>query len=187
MVPRRLVLSLSLLAGCSQAAHVEVAYEPPIETDTRIANLPRILAAIPKSTPVRLYRGLLSEFWEPELRTQELNRAKTIRLHGYAFYEESILIRETDASRLTALLSSKATFRHHSDKKRCGGYSPEYSVEWKAGADGIHALICLECAEVKMFAPKCELHCDLTADAKQALESLLAHCTPDRASGSSPP
>jgi hypothetical protein len=173
MDPRWLLLSLALLAGCSQASHVEVPYEPPIKTSTDFASLPRILAAIPKSGPTRLYRGLPSEFWEPELRTQELSRAKTIRLHGYAFYEESIPIAEPDAGRLTALLSSRATFRRHEGNKRCSGYSPEYCVEWQAGDDGIHALICLECAEVKLFVPKCELYCDLSPTAKQSLESSL--------------
>ena len=187
MDSRWLVLSLALLAGCSKASHIEVPYEPPIKTDTSFANLPRILAAIPKSRSMRLYRGLPSEFWEPELRAQELSRAKTIRLHGYPFYEESIPIPEADAGRLTALLSSRATFRRRDGKKRCSGYSPEYGVEWKAGEDDIRALICLECAEVKIFVPKCELYCDLNPAAKQSLESSLGRCKEGRASATSSP
>jgi hypothetical protein len=187
MDPRWLVLYLALVAGCSQASHVEIPYEPPIKTDANFANLPRILAAIPKSGSTRLYRGLPSEFWEPELRAQELSRAKTVRLHGYPFYEESIPIPEVDAGRLTALFSSKATFRRHEGKKRCSGYSPEYGVEWKAGEDGIRALICLEYAEVKMFVPKCELYCDLNPAVKQSLESSLGRFKEDRASATSSP
>jgi len=187
MRPRRLVLSLALSAGCSQASHPAIPYEPPIQTNANFANLPRILAAIPKSDSMRLYRGLPSEFWEPELRTQELSGAKTIRLHGYPFYEESIPIPEADSGRLTALFASKATFRRHEGKKRCSGYSPEYGVEWKAGADGIRALICLECSEIKMFAPNQELYCDLSPEAKQSLESSLGRCKEDRASANSNP
>jgi hypothetical protein len=171
---RRLVLPLALIAGCSQASHIEVPYEPPIKTDTSFANLPLILAAIPRSADVRLYRGLPSEFWEPELRAQELNRSKTIRLHGYPFYDEPIPIQEADAGRLTTLLSSEATFRRHDGKKRCGGYSPEYGVEWKAGADSTRALICLECLEVKLFDAKHELYCDLNPEVRQSLESSLS-------------
>lgn len=173
MDPRRLVLSLALLAGCSRASHVEIPYAPPIKTDANFANLSRILAAIPKSGSTRLYRGLPSEFWEPALRGEELSRAKTIRLNGYPFYEEPIPIPEADVGRLTALLSSRATFRRHDGKKQCSGYSPEYGVEWRASEDGVRALICLECAEIKMFAPKFELYCDLTPEAKQSLESSL--------------
>jgi hypothetical protein len=190
MVPRRLVLSLSLalLAGCSQAPRPEIPYEPPPPpTDTNLANLPRILAAIPKSGGMRLYRGLPSEFWEPELRTQELGRAKTVRLHGYAFYEESIPIPEADAGRLTALLSFRGTFLRHAGKKRCSGYSPEYGVEWKAGEDGIRALVCLECAEVKMFALGNAVYCDLSPGAEQSLESSLGRYKEDYASAPSNP
>jgi hypothetical protein len=187
MDPRWLVLYLALVAGCSQASHLEIPYEPPIKTDANFANLPRILAAIPKSGSTRLYRGLPSEFWEPELRAQELSRAKTVRLHGYPFYQESIPIPEADAGRLTALFSSKATFRRHEENKRCSGYHPEYGVEWKAGEDAIRALICLECAEVKMFVANCELYCDLIPAAKQSLESSLGRFKEDRAFATSSP
>ena len=53
-----------------------------------------------------LYEGLPSEFWEPELREQELNQAKTIKLHGYPFYEEPIALKGTDAEPIDALFSS---------------------------------------------------------------------------------
>lgn len=171
---RCLALSLALLAGCSQAPQTEVSYEPPIKTDTTFANLPPILAAIPKSADVKVYRGLPSEFWEPELRAQELSRAKTVKLHGYPFYDEPIPIQEPDAGRLTSLLSSKATFRRHGGKNQCGGYSPEFGVEWKAGADSTRALICLECLEVKLFDAKHELYCSLNPDVRQSLESTLS-------------
>ena len=184
---RGMVLFVILCAGCSQASRVEVPYEPPIKTDTSFANLPRILAAIPKSGETVLYRGLPSEFWEPELRAQALNQAKTIKLHGYPFYEEPIPIQGADAGRLTTLLSSGTTFRRLDGKKRCSGYSPDYSVEWKAGEAVTRALICLECAEVKMFGPKGELHCDLTTEAKQTLESSLGRYREDRASATSSP
>ena len=88
---------------------------------------------------------------------------------------------------MSALFSSKTTFRRHDGKKRCSGYSPEYGVEWKAGEAVTRALICLECAEVKMFGPKGELYCDLSAEAKQTLESSLGRYREDRASATSSP
>jgi hypothetical protein len=35
-------------------------------------------------------------------------------------------------------------------------------------------LICLECREIKMFGPTCELHCDLSIEAEQGLSQLLS-------------
>lgn len=179
---RWLVLSVGLLTGCSQATRVEVAYEPPIKTDTSFANLPRILAAIPKSGDVMLYRGLASEFWEPELRSQQLSQGNTVKLDGYPFHDRPTALAKADAERLTAIFSSRATYRRYGGKKRCSGYSPEFGVEWRAGAAIARALICLECAEVKMFGAKSELYCDLGAEAMKELEPLLSRHREDRPS-----
>ena len=46
---RWLIVAAVLFAGCSQASRVEVEYEPPVKTETNFANLPEILADIPKS------------------------------------------------------------------------------------------------------------------------------------------
>ncbi len=169
-----LILAASLFAGCSQAPRVEVEYEQPQKTDANFANLPLVLAGIPKTRDMILHEGLPSEFWEPELRERELIQKETIKLHGYPFYDEPIALSGTDAEQLTALLSSKKSFKRYNDNKGCSGYYPEYCVEWKAGEAVTQALICLECREIKMFGPNCELHCDLSNEAEQRLTHLLS-------------
>ena len=123
----------------SARSNIEAPYEPPIKPDTSFANLPRILAAIPKSADITLYRGLPSQFWEPALRTQELDRAKTIKLHGYPFYEELIPIQGADAGRLTALLSSKATFRRHDGKKHESQVLDLGRLVWRGGSHAMQS------------------------------------------------
>ncbi len=167
-------MAAALFAGCSQTSRVEVEYEQPVKTETTFANLPKILAGIPKSGDVMLHEGLPSEFWEPESREQELNQKKTIRLHGYVFYEEPIALKETDAEQLTTLFSSRRSFKRYEGNKRCSGYNPEYGVEWRAGEAVTQALICLECGEVKLFGPEGELHCDLSIEAEPRLTRLLS-------------
>jgi hypothetical protein len=169
-----LILAVSLCAGCSQAPRVEVEYEPPQKTDTNFANLPLVLAGLKKSQDVMLREGLPSEFWEPELRERELNQKATIKLHGYPFYDEPIALKGTDAERLTALFSAKQSFKRYDGKKRCSGYHPDYCLEWKAGEAVTQALICLECVEIKLFGPKCELHCDLSNETGKVLTELLS-------------
>jgi hypothetical protein len=170
---RSLMLAAALFAGCSQASRFEVEYEQPVRTETNFANLPKVLAGIPKSVDTMLHEGLPSEFWEPELREQELNQKKIIKLHGYPFYEESIAFKGTDAERLTALFSSRKSFNRYEGNKRCSGFNPDYCVEWRAGEAVTQALICLECREVKLFGPKGELHCDLSLEADSSLTQLL--------------
>ena len=43
-----------------------------------------------------------------------------------------------------------------------------------AGEAVTQALICLDCREIKMFGPKCELHCDLSNEAAAGLTPLLS-------------
>ena len=170
----QLILAASLFGGCSQASRVEVEYEPPQKTDTNFANLPLVVAGISKSQDVMLREGLPSEFWEPELRERELTQKETIKLHGYPFYDEPLALKGTDAERLTALFSAQKSFKRYNGNKKCSGYHPDYCVEWKAGEAATQALICLECAEIKLFGSKCELHCDLSNEAAKVLTELLS-------------
>ena len=89
---RWFLLTALLFVGCESKLQVEleVATPPPIETN--FERLPLILAGIQKTGDVRLYEGLPSDFWEPELLEQELKRKKTIRLQGYPVYEELLAI-----------------------------------------------------------------------------------------------
>ncbi len=174
MVRRWLMLTAALLAGCAEAPNVELKQEQPALISTDFGRLRSVLEGIGKSGEVLLYEGLPSEFWEPQLREQELDRKKTIGLHGYAFYDDRIALPATDVERFTSLLSSKASFKRYRGQKPCGGYHPDYCVEWKTADATTQALICMECGEVKFFAPRSELHCDLIPEAGEKLSQWLA-------------
>ena len=170
---RWLLLAATLLVGCTKGARVEVEAEQPPATDTHFENLPRVLAAIPRAGEVLLYEGLPGDFWEPQLRERELKRKKTIKLHGYPFYEELLALEGTDAAQFTALFSAPDSFRPYRGVKPCGDFHPDYCMEWKTGAGATRALICLECGEVKMYGPQSELYCDMSREAAQRLKQLL--------------
>src|SRR5215218_7861391 len=97
----------ALIAGCSQPPSVEVVHEQPKPISKDLGRLPSILDGIAKSREVLLHEGLPSEFWEPELMEREVARKKTIRLHGYPFYDERIVRGQADAGQLTALFSAR--------------------------------------------------------------------------------
>src|SRR4051794_17810730 len=145
---RWLMLAATLLSGCARAPDVEVERGQPRPISTDFGRLPTVLDGIRKSAEVVLHEGLPSEFWEPQLRERELSRKKTIQLHGYPFYDHRLELRGADAERLTALFSARGSFRRYRDRKGCGGYHPDYCLEWKTGDGATRALICLECGEV---------------------------------------
>jgi hypothetical protein len=166
-------LPVALLSGCGAPSDVTIAEDPPPATDTNFDRLADILSGIPGAGDLLLYEGLPSEFWEPELRQTALRETETTVLHGYTVYDDARLLPVEDARLLTALLSAKESFAPYRSGKSCGGFQPEFCVEWKADGAAIQALISLECGEAKLFGPKGELHCDLAPAASQELKPLL--------------
>lgn len=148
---RRLILAVALLAGCSQSSQVENEQDELPSTDTNFSRLPSLLADIRGSAGSLLYEGLPSRFWEPELRSHELQAKRTFKLHGYPFYEGPLTWLAGDSEEVFTLFKNKSSFVPFRRAKQCGGYNPEYAIEWKTGETANHALVCLECGEVKLF------------------------------------
>lgn len=166
-----LVLAIALGGGCGSRS--VVPDESPAPTiATSFERLPELLAGI-HAGEVSLYEGLPDAFWEPDLRGQQLKRKKTVRMHGYPFYEERPALKEADGRQLTATLSAPGSFAGYSGLKSAGEYNPDYCLSWKASGGETQVLVSLECAEVKLYGPKNELHCDLTPQAAEQLKQLL--------------
>jgi hypothetical protein len=168
------ILIVSLCAGCARNPNLELELQQPVQISTDFGRLPSVLQGINNSGEIAVFEGLPSEFWEPQLREEEANRKKTIRLHGYSFYDERVALHEADADQFTAIFSSKASFKRYRSQKPCGGYHPDYCVEWKTGEAATRALICLECGEVKFFGPRSDLHCDLNPEVGEKLAQRLS-------------
>lgn len=174
------VLAALWLVGCKQEIKVTFDAAPPPPIETKFDRLPTVLAGIPKTGVALLYEGLPSEFWEPESLVQELARAKTIKLHGYPFYEELLALQGTDSEQLAALFSARTSFANYTDGKKGGGFHADYGLEWKSGNETTHVVISLEDGEVKLYGPKSQLHCDLSQDAVQKLRQLLSRYRKNR-------
>jgi hypothetical protein len=166
-------LPIALLSGCTARPDVAIEEEPPPAIETSFDRLADILSGISAGGDVLLYEGLPSEFWEPQLRQNALKEAETVSLHGYSVYDDVRQLPAEDAGPLTALFSARETFAPYRTRKACGGFQPEFCLEWKAGEAATQALISLECGEVKLFGPRGELYCDLTPAAAQTLKPLL--------------
>jgi hypothetical protein len=171
--------SLSLFAvlclGCNSAA--EVADEtPPPAVSIDFARLPEILTGVQKTGSVVVYAGLPSQFWEPQLRNQELLQKETLDVHGHPVYDDPQTPATADSEQLTSLLSAKGSYQPLSSGKgnKCGGFTAEYCVEWTSGDTATQILICLECGEAMLFGPQSELYCNFSPEIAQRLKQLLA-------------
>src|SRR5262245_16010834 len=169
----RAALSIALLAGCTAPPDVAIEEEPPPAINTSFDRLGDVLSGIAGGGDLVLYEGLPSEVWEPHLRQKALKEEETIVLHGYAVYDDAQQLPTEDAGSLTVLLSTNESFAPYRAGKACGGFQPEFCLEWKVDGAATQALISLECGEAKLFGPKGELYCDLVPAASQKLKPLL--------------
>jgi hypothetical protein len=169
------VLCLVQGLGCREAPEVVIDEKPLPAVSTDFARLPDILAGIRNTDEVRLYQGLPSEFWEPQLRSQELAQKETLDVHGHPVYEEQLAPADEDAERLTAILAATESYQSFDirNRKKCGGFTAEFCVEWATGKAATQILICLECGEAMLFAANSELHCQLSPEAAQRLRQVL--------------
>jgi hypothetical protein len=167
------LLAVVLLVGCSQHAGPEPPPEPPKEVSTDFGRLKAVLEGLRRPEEVAVYPGLPSEFWEPQLREDEAGRNPTVRRQGYLFYDDRRELRGELVDRLASLLTAERSFQRRRSAKKCGGYDPDYCIEWKANGATSYLLVCLECGEVKLFGPRAELYCDLSAETGENLEQWL--------------
>lgn len=159
------VFAVALLADTVAAAE-------PKGTDTNFDNLKPLVEGIRKADKVTLYEGLPHPFEEKRLLEKELKEKKTVMLHGFAFYAQVIGPKEADAKKLAELFGTDGSFVKFGGPKKCGGFHPDWAIEWKAGDDVYRALVCFGCHEVKIYGPKHELHADVRG-AYKPLQSLL--------------
>jgi len=143
------------------------------DTDTRFGNLKELVSAVQKADNVVLYEGLPHPGHTPGLLDKELKSKRTVQIHGFPFYEESLQLKEADAKRLSELYCDPQSFKRFSGEKKCGGFHPDFCIEWHMGTTEYHVLICLGCYEIKSFGPKVELYCDVTDDARKQFKAVL--------------
>lgn len=169
---------MARLACLSTIASLLVALQPawadePKETDTNFDNHKPIAAGVRKATKVVLHEGLPHQTFEREELARELKAKKTEQLNGFPFYAETLPLKPEDAKKLTDLFCEPKSFVKFQGYKLCGGFHPDYCIEWQDGKDVYRVHVCFGCHEVKCFGPKIELYCDVRGEAYKEFERIL--------------
>ena len=139
--------------------------------------------SVASAEKMTLWEGLPHQGFESDLMESERRSKPVQELHGYWFYEEPLAPSAEDAKRLTQLLSDPATYKPFSGEKKCGGFHPDYAVEWQKNSNTYRALICFGCDEAKLFGPAIDERHDLNEQAMQELEALLTKHRKNRPAG----
>jgi arylsulfatase A-like enzyme len=129
--------------------------------------------AIARAKGLTIYEGLPHQRWEMDLLDKELMTKQTVELDGFPFYQERRLLEQDDAAALARSLSDLKSFEVWSGGKFCGGYHPDYCLEWRDGEDVFRAQVCLGCHEITFFGEGLEIYCDINEDAFKKLAPVL--------------
>ena len=132
----------------------------------------QFVAAINKADKTALLEGLPSE-WEHGLLAEELKTKKTVKHFKYPFYSNPLPLTEKDKKALLALAVAKNSLPELLEEHLCGGFHPDYCIEWHVGKDIYYCLICFGCHEAELYGPKIVLHCDLPDAAYDSFKKIL--------------
>jgi hypothetical protein len=135
----------------------------PRETSTNFDNLKPLAEAIARADLVVLYEGLPHQLFDAQAMEWEIQTKQTFEDHGFRFYTEPLELKPDDAKKLTELATDPATFMQFQGEKLCGGFHPDYLIEWRVGKDVYRMQVCFGCREVQVFGPKSEVRCEMTA------------------------
>ena len=84
-----------------------------------------------------LFEGLPHQRWEKDLLEEELKTKRTVQLHDFPFYQEKLAMAEEDADVVRRILADVKSVEAWVGAKFCGGYHPDYLLEWRTGRRGV--------------------------------------------------
>jgi hypothetical protein len=130
----------------------------------------KLLKGAEKAT---LYEGLPHQRHEAALLKKEKASKKTVDFGDFIFYQEPLEVSDADFKALKTILSDAQTFRPYSGEKGCGGYHPDYFIEWYAEGEICRVYVCFGCGEAKLVGPNGETKYDLDSAGRIKLEDVL--------------
>lgn len=164
MIARIVSLTALVVAVSARAEDVP-------EVSTKFDDLKPLIATLARANKWVLHEGLPrpgDKSFENEKKAK-----KTVSIANWLFYAESLEIKEKDQAQLSELVGSEKTFAAFSGVKKCGGFHPDYALEWRVGKDTYYALICFGCHEVKFYGPGKGAYADIARDGYNSLTALL--------------
>jgi hypothetical protein len=164
----RFSLVLIGLACLTLPANADGLPEPSKNFD----DLKPLVATVAKADKVILHEGLPHPAEDKNFENEKKTK-KTIDIAGWLFYAEPLAPKEEDVKKLTELLKAETTFVAFGGVKKCGGFHPDYAVEWLVGKDHYYALICFGCHEAKVYGPEKAAYVDIRKEGYDALTKLL--------------
>ncbi len=151
----------------------EIEIPPGDSLETFTQNIEPLVAGIAKASSVILYEGMNRQLSESESIDRGILYKNPMILRGFAFYETPIPVINEDSATLIALCGTSQTFGRYAGPKFCGGFHPDWCVEFIAGQDVYQVLVCFGCREARLYGPTNEVFSDLKKETFNAFLDVL--------------
>jgi len=130
-------------------------------------------ATIVNADRVTLHEGLPHPSQETTAFEKEKKSKQTVELDAHSFYRKALDLKEEDVPKLKRLLGDSSSFEAFSGEKKCGGFHPDYGVEWSLGGEVHRCLICFGCQEALVSGPGGSKRYDIQREAFDRLKAML--------------
>lgn len=121
----------------------------------------------------KVFEGLPSPGYEPEVFKAEKAAKPTVEFGGYPMYRDTLDVSDADIAALVAILGDRSTYESFEGEKKCGGFHPDYAVEWTHEGATYRTLICFGCSEFKVIGPRGESRFDMAEGVSKRLKAIL--------------
>jgi hypothetical protein len=130
------------------------------------------VAPINSANTLKLYEGLPHPGYEAKAFEEE-KKKPTLELAGYPFYREPLELNEANRAELKNLIDDPGFLQPYSGEKKCGGFHPDYAVEWTSEGSKYYYLLCFGCGEAKLIGPNGNAVYNIDPSARQRLKTFL--------------
>jgi hypothetical protein len=146
-----------------------VAEEAAAES-TKVEDVKAIIATAAKADKVILYEGLPHPLFEKKQLKVEKEK-KTIEIAGWPFYAEPLELKEGDGKKILDFVGNEKMYVQFRGEKKCGGFHPDYAIEWRVGKDKYHLLVCFGCSEFKVYGQGKAVRTDQGGELNKIIQS----------------
>ena len=144
--------------------------------DASFDNLDRMRESLQGIRELRIYQGLPSVIrgdW-PACSPDSI-----VLIRGFQFHAGPAVLIGKRATEVVAILGDTSTFvRKGTGISRCGGFHPDFAVEWTVDKQRHRALLCFGCFDMKYAGPEATVLCEISSEPGERLRALLEPFAP---------
>jgi len=157
------------IPGCGSSQNQSIALK-----SSDFTGLSVFIDAVNSGTRFKAFEGLPHQYYESTALKAELKKNNTIKFLEYPFYAAPVNMAVLDELKLNAIVGDPKSFEKWVGEKKCGGFHPDYALEWTSKAGAVRALLCFGCREIIFSLPNMSLRCDLQDDARDKQKAVLS-------------